>query len=415
MKHQINNLHINSTRLNDLLCQFAKFGKTAGGGVTRLAASDEDKLARDLLVKIVTQAECKVTIDAIGNIFIRRQTSLSNLDPVMIGSHGDSQPQGGRFDGIYGVLAGLEVILSLNDHNISTKRPIELVMWTNEEGSRFTPSMLGSSVFAGLLPLHDALNKADANGIKLGDELKRIGYAGLNHITHYPIYAAIELHIEQGPVLEQENKLIGVVTGAMGQKWYQVTLEGLAGHAGTVPLDLRRDATLGVAKAIIAINQIGKKYDPNARATVGRIDVEPNSSNVIAGKVTFSVEFRHPCSDALDGMEQDLKQALSKIADENSLVLTLTKTVDFAPLNFDARLIQVIKDVATKLNYTQQEIVSGAGHDSCPLNKIAPTAMIFIPCIAGISHNEQEDITDKWSEAGGNMLLHTVLQLANET
>jgi len=379
-----------------------------------LAASDEDKLARDLFVKIASEAGCSIKIDAIGNIFARRSGIQNNLAPVMLGSHGDSQPQGGRFDGIYGVLAGLEVILSLNDHHIQMLRPIELVMWTNEEGSRFKPSTLGAYVFTGDLALIDALNKTDASGIKLGDELARIGYAGTGDVCTYPIHAAIEIHIEQGPVLEQENKLIGAVTGAMGQKWYEVSFAGMAGHAGTVPLALRRDALLGAAKAIVAVNQIGAKYEPNSRATVGAISIEPNSSNVIAGKTSFSVEFRHPLTDALVGMEQDLQAALNEIAKQHNLSLTLTNTVDFAPLAFDARLIALIKETAQKLGFAAREIVSGAGHDSCALSKIAPTAMIFIPCIDGISHNELEDITEEWSSAGGNMLFHTIYQLANE-
>jgi len=405
---------INSSRLEQWLQDFAQFGKTAKGGVTRLAATNEDQQARDLFVQLAKLANCEVRFDAIGNIFARKIGKNPKLAPVLTGSHGDSQPQGGRFDGIYGVLAGLEVLYSLNDQQIQTERTIELVMWTNEEGSRFTPSMLGSSVFTGLLSLEDALNKTDVQEIKLGDELKRIGYAGNGDKCDYPIHAVIELHIEQGPILEQENKLVGVVTHAMGQKWYEITFGAMAGHAGTVPMNLRRDALLGLADAIITVNNIGYQHNPNARATVGRVQVIPNSSNVIAGQVTFSVEFRHPSAQMLENMNDSLRNQLNIIGNKHNLTLDIKPTVDFAPLTFDERLVNIVRQTANNLGYAQKDMVSGAGHDACHLSKIAPTAMIFIPCIDGISHNELENITQNWSEAGANTLLNTIIQLANE-
>jgi len=407
-------MQINADRLEGFLRQFAEFGKTAGGGVTRLAASDEDKQARDVFVELAQQAGCQVRVDAIGNIFARREGKNAQLSPVLTGSHGDSQPQGGRFDGIYGVLAGLEALYSLNDHGIKTQRAIELVMWTGEEGSRFNPAMLGSAVFAGALPLAQALQSTDAQGLSLADELARIGYAGNSHNQLGPIHAAVEIHIEQGPVLENENALIGVVTAAMGQKWYTVTLSGMAGHAGTTPMSLRQDALLGLAQAVTAVNHIGHAHGADARATVGRVHVRPNSPNVIAGHVVFTVEFRHPAQDVLEAMDQALHSALASIASENKLEIAIKPVLSFAPIAFDRRVVEVIRNTAQQLAHVPRDMVSGAGHDACHLSKIAPTAMIFIPCIKGISHNELEDIKPQWSAAGAQMLLHTLVALANE-
>jgi len=408
-------MQIHADRLDGFLQRFAELGKTIGGGVTRLAASDEDKQARDLFVELARQAGCQVRVDGVGNIFARREGDNPLLPPVLTGSHGDSQPQGGRFDGIYGVLAGLEALYSLNDHGIKTQRAIELVMWTGEEGSRFNPAMLGSAVFSGALPLAQALQSTDAQGLSLGAELARIGYAGNNPNPVGPIHAAIEIHIEQGPILESENKLIGVVTAAMGQKWYTVTVTGMAAHAGTTPMNLRHDALLGLAQSITAIHQIGHAHGDQARSTVGRVQVQPNSPNVIAGKVVFTVEFRHPQQEVLDAMDQALHSALAPIASENQLDIGIEPVLSFAPIAFDRHVIEVIRTTAQHLGHVVCDMVSGAGHDACHLSKIAPTAMIFIPCIGGISHNEREDIKPQWSAAGAQMLLHTLIALANES
>jgi len=407
-------IQVNAARLEGFLEQFAQLGKTARGGVTRLAASDEDKQARDLFVELARDAGCRVRVDAVGNIFARREGKDAQLSPVLTGSHGDSQPQGGRFDGIYGVLAGLEALYSLNDQAIQTQRAIELVMWTGEEGSRFAPAMLGSAVFSGALPLSHALQSTDTHGLSLSDELARIGYAGTSHNPVGPIHAAVEIHIEQGPVLENENTLIGVVTAAMGQKWYNVTLNGMAAHAGTTPMNLRQDALLGLAQAVTAINHIGHAHGPDARATVGRVQVQPNSPNVIAGKVLFTVEFRHPTQAVLDTMDQALHTALARIASENQLDMEIDPVLSFAPIAFDRHVVEVIGHTAQQLGHIPRDMVSGAGHDACHLSKIAPTAMIFIPCIKGISHNEREDVKPQWSAAGAQMLLHTLVALANE-
>jgi len=407
-------IQVNAARLEGFLEQFAQLGKTAGGGVTRLAASDEDKQARDLFVELARDAGCQVRVDAVGNIFARREGKDAQLSPVLTGSHGDSQPQGGRFDGIYGVLAGLEALYSLNDQAIQTQRAIELVMWTGEEGSRFAPAMLGSAVFSGALPLSHALQSTDTHGLSLSDELARIGYAGTRHNPVGPIHAAVEIHIEQGPVLENENTLIGVVTAAMGQKWYNVTLNGMAAHAGTTPMDLRQDALLGLAQAVTAINHIGHAHGSDARATVGRVQVQPNSPNVIAGKVLFTVEFRHPTQPVLEAMDQALHTALTHIASENRLDIEIDPVLSFAPIAFDRHVLEVIGHTAQQLGHIPRDMVSGAGHDACHLSKIAPTAMIFIPCIKGISHNEREDVKPQWSAAGAQMLLHTLVALANE-
>jgi len=405
---------INSERLATWQQQFAEFGKTAAGGITRLALSDADKSARDLFVQLTEQLGCTISIDAAGNIFARLRGSDSSLAPVLVGSHGDSQPQGGRFDGMYGVLAGLEALYSIKEQHTTTLRDIVLVMWTGEEGSRFAPSMLGSGVFTGKFALDEVLAKTDANGIIFADEAKRIGYAGNGSIADYQIHASLEIHIEQGPILETENIPIGVVNKAMGQKWYEITLTGMAAHAGTTPLDFRRDALLGFAKATTAINQIGQKHGNDARATVGKTNVQPNSSNVVASQVTFSVEFRHPSQTALEDMDNELRTSFANIAAQNNLQLNIKELFSFAPIDFNEHVLDIIRQTTAELGYQQQDIISGAGHDSCYLNEITKTAMIFIPCKDGISHNELEDITDEWATIGAHVLTNCLNKLANE-
>lgn len=405
-------IRINSSRLMQWSRDFAAIGATAKGGVTRLALTDADKQARDRFIQLAQAAGCTIKIDAIGNIFARRVGRHAQLNPVITGSHGDSQPQGGRFDGIYGVLAGLEVIHTLHDHQIITDHPIDLVMWTNEEGCRFAPALIGSSVFIGQTPLAEALATRDSNGITMGQELERIGYAGRDDFSQYTIHAAVELHIEQGPVLENRHKTIGVVTGALGQKWYDIRFSGMAAHAGTTPMDARQDALLGLARAVEQINAIGVAEMPDGRATVGMVKIGPNSRNVVPGEALFSVEFRHSSDDALQRMDEKLHQAIAGIASHLQLAYQIDTLMSLAPIHFDKGCIEVIGRSAQQLGYSQQEMVSGAGHDSCNINKIAPTAMIFIPCIKGISHNELEDITPEWSEAGANVLLQSLLALA---
>lgn len=408
--------HINNQRLLTLLQDFSQFGRTENNGVTRLTLSDEDKQARDYFIQLARQADFSIKVDAIGNIFARREGKQPQLSPILIGSHGDSQPLGGRYDGIYGVLAGLEVLLSLNDHKIETERPIDLVMWTNEEGARFAPAMMGAAVFTGKLSLDEAYQKRDKNGITVKSELERIGYIGQDDFSNYHPLAALEIHIEQGPILENHHTDVGVVTGALGQNWYQIQFDGLASHAGTTPMNMRQDAGVAMAEAMVKFNELGmQEVENQGRVTVGSVQLTPNSPNVIPGRANFTLEIRHPSQESLDSLDKAIRQILHDIAAKQNLGMTINQVVQLAPLHFNQALIDTVCQTAEKLDYRWEYIVSGAGHDSCHLNDKMPTAMIFIPCIDGLSHNEAENITDKWCEIGGNMLLNSVLALANST
>lgn len=406
------NLHINSKRLQTWLADFATIGGTPNGGVHRLTLTDLDKQARDLFVSLAKKAGCSIKIDAMGNIFARRPGEDNLLSPVLIGSHIDSQPLGGKYDGIYGVLAALEVVYSLNDHNIKTDRPIDVVSWTNEEGSRFAPAMIGSAVFSGLTSLQDGWSCRDSKGNTIKQELERIGYAGNDNFSNYKIHASLEVHIEQGPILENHNELIGIVTGALGQKWYDVEFTGMASHAGTTPMEVRQDALLGLAEAVLEVNTIGKNEKPEGRATVGMVKITPNSRNVISDKAWFSVEFRHPSEKGLQRMDQQLSEKVHQIAEKLNLTYSIRPILSFPPLPFDKTCIEVVRKIAQNLNYPHRTMVSGAGHDSCNISKIAPTSMIFIPCIKGISHNEKEEIKPEWMSAGANVLLNAVKHLS---
>lgn len=407
-----NNLHINSKRLQTWLADFATIGGTPNGGVHRLTLTDLDKQARDLFVSLAKKAGCSIKIDAMGNIFARRSGEDNRLSPVLIGSHIDSQPLGGKYDGIYGVLAALEVVYSLNDHNIKTDRPIDVVSWTNEEGSRFAPAMIGSAVFSGLTTLQDGWSCRDSEGNTIKQELERIGYDGKDNFSNYKIHASLELHIEQGPILENHNELIGIVNGALGQKWYDVEFAGMASHAGTTPMEVRQDALLGLAETVLEVNSIGKNEKPEGRATVGMVKITPNSRNVISDKAWFSVEFRHPSEKGLQRMDQQLSEKIHQIAEKLNLTYSIRPILSFPPLPFDKTCIEVVRKVAQNLNYPHRTMVSGAGHDSCNISKIAPTSMIFIPCIKGISHNEKEEIKPEWMNAGANVLLNAVKHLS---
>lgn len=407
-------ININERRLLDLLDEFAQIGKTPNGGVTRLALSDLDKQARDLFISKAKMAGFHIKIDSIGNIFVRRNGVFNDLEPVLMGSHGDSQPKGGRFDGIYGVLAGLEVLLSLNDQNIQTKRPIDLVMWTNEEGARFAPAMMGAAVFTGKMTLDEALQSKDADGLTVDEELIRIQYKGTDDFSNYKIHAALEVHIEQGPILENHRNTIGIVTGALGQRWYEIEFTGLASHAGTTPMDMRQDAGLGMAHAMVQLNQLGKnEINAGGRVTVGVTKLEPGSRNVIPSSAWFTLEVRHPNSQTLLNLDAEIHQLMKQIAKDHHLQVSVQPILAFEPLFFDKKCIDIIRKTTKTLGYAHEDIISGAGHDSCHLSHITPTGMIFIPCINGLSHNEAEDITPEWSKAGAEVLANAVMEMAN--
>ena len=403
MTHQVN-----GERLWQSLLDMAQFGAIPKDGVTRLALSEEDRMARNQLREWALEAGCSVRIDRMGNMFLRREGTRPDLAPVVTGSHVDSQPNGGRFDGIYGVLAGLEVIRTLNDRQIATERAVEVINWTNEEGARFAPAMISSGVFAGVFELEYGLSRQDAQGTSIGEALQQIGYAGEHPVGNTPIHAAFELHIEQGPILEAENIEIGVVTAAQGQRWYELEITGFSAHAGTTPMDRRRDALLGFAAMVKAVNAIGNDFMPDARATVGMAQITPNSRNVVPGKVFFSVEFRHPQEAVLAQMEQRLLAAVAEVG-VDGLNAHAERIFQYQPIRFDPACIDSVRQAAKTLGYSHRDMVSGAGHDACYLNRVAPTAMIFIPCVDGISHNELENISPAWSTAGANVLLNAIL------
>ncbi len=407
-------LKINADRLWGSLMEMAKIGATPKGGVCRLALTDLDKQGRDLFVHWCKEAGCTVKIDAMGNIFARRPGRNNNLAPVGTGSHLDSQPTGGRFDGVYGVLAGLEVIRTLNDLGIETERPVEASVWTNEEGSRFAPAMVASGVYAGVFTLDYGLSRADADGKTMGEELARIGYAGPEPVGGRPVHAFFETHIEQGPILEAEGQTIGVVTDAQGQRWYELVLTGQESHAGPTPMGVRRDALLGAARVIQLVNEIGLAHAPVAVSTVGMINSYPNSRNVIPGKVFLTVDFRCPDNNELSKMDEELKTGVAKIAVAGKLEFDLKQIFQYDCVHFDESCVQMVREGAQALGYTARNIVSGAGHDACYMSKVTPTAMIFVPCIGGISHNEIEDAKPEWIAAGGNVLLRAMLAKANE-
>ncbi|NQZ30657.1 MAG: Zn-dependent hydrolase [Oceanospirillaceae bacterium] len=409
----MNNITINGERLWDSLMQMAKIGATAKGGVCRLALTDLDREGRDLFVSWCEDAGCTVTIDKMGNIFARRPGTDNSLPPVVTGSHLDTQPTGGRFDGIYGVLCGLEVIRTLNDHNIQTLHPIEASVWTNEEGSRFPPAMVASGVFAGVFDLEYGLSRADLDGKTMGEELKRIGYDGALEVGNREFKAFFETHIEQGPILENEHKTIGVVTDAQGQRWYEITLTGQEAHAGPTPMATRKDALVGAARIVEKVNQIGLANAPLACSTVGLMQVFPNSRNVIPGQVFFCVDFRHPEDATLSSMDNTLREYCDQVSTELGLEMDFKEIWYSPPVPFNKACVDSVREAAKASGYSHRDIVSGAGHDACYISRVAPTAMVFVPCENGISHNESENAEPADIEAGCNVLITAMLLQAN--
>jgi N-carbamoyl-L-amino-acid hydrolase len=407
------NLQVKGDRLWTSLMELARIGATPKGGVCRLAASDLDGEARRLFIRWCEEAGCAICVDKIGNIFARRPGRDATLPPVMTGSHLDTQPTGGKFDGAYGVLAALEVVRTLNDLGYETEAPIEIVAWTNEEGSRFSPAMVGSGVFAGVFDLAEGMTRPDnVTGVTLGAELERIGFAGSEPVGSRPIAVYLEAHIEQGPILEAAGKPIGVVTGAQGQRWYEVTVTGQEAHAGPTPMSRRRDALVGAARMIDAVNRIGHANAPYACATVGFVQVSPNSRNTIPGRVFFTVDFRHPEDAVLSAMDAELRRACDAAAGAIGLETEVKEFWYFPPTLFDPDLVAAVREAAAAQGYPHQDIVSGAGHDAVYLARVAPTAMIFVPCVGGISHNEIEDAKPDDLTAGCNVLLNAVLDQA---
>ncbi|HZD26155.1 MAG TPA: Zn-dependent hydrolase [Alphaproteobacteria bacterium] len=407
------NLRIDGDRLWASLMEMAKIGATPKGGVNRQALTDLDRQGRDLFVEWCEALGCAVRVDAVGNIFVRRAGKRADAAPVMTGSHLDTQPTGGRFDGVYGVLSGLEVLRTLHDLNYETERPIELVVWTNEEGCRFAPAMMGSGVYTGKLELDDIYALEDNDGKRFRDELERIGYLGATPAKAGEIAAFLEVHIEQGPILEAEKKTIGVVKGAQGVCWLDVTVTGQEAHAGPTPMAVRRDALVGAAMLVQAVNRIGHEFQPGACATVGELHVRPNSRNTIPGGVAFTVDIRHPDDARLQGMKAALEAACREVQEQHRVEVELTEIWYQKPIAFDAGCIGAVRHGAETIGLPAMEIISGAGHDACNMSAIAPTGMVFVPCKDGISHNEVESATKEDCAAGCNVLLHALIERAN--
>ena len=401
---------INGARLWDSLMELARVGATPKGGVRRITLTEEDRRGRDLFVQWAREAGLQVRWDAIGNLFARRAGTDPNADPVVIGSHLDSQPNGGKFDGAYGVMAGLEVVRTLNDRGVATRAPIEVASWTNEEGSRFVPTMMGSGVYAGVYPLDEVLQNRDADGVTVREALERIGYRG--DAAPVRIGAYFEAHIEQGPVLEDTKTTIGVVQGALGQRWFDVVLTGQDSHAGPTPMDLRRDALIAASRLVLEVNRIAREYPDNARGTVGHMTVKPNSRNVVPGEVRMTVDLRNAKDASLTRMREDLERSAAAIAAQCRVTCDVKEVVYFPPSEFDPRLVQLVREAAGELDLSQRDIVSGAAHDAVYMARIAPTAMVFVPCEGGISHNEIENARPQDLADGCDVLLRAVLAKA---
>ena len=408
----LSNVRVNGSRLWDMLMEMGQIGGTPKGGCKRLTLTDLDKQGRDLFRAWVEKEGCTVEIDEMGNMFATRPGVENDLAPVLMGSHLDTQPTGGKFDGVLGVLGAVEVIRSLNDLNIKTRRPLVVANWTNEEGSRFAPAMVSSGVFAGAYTKEFAYSRTDADGLTLGAELERIGFRGDKPVGGWPIHASFELHIEQGPILEDENIEIGIVTHGQGQRWYEIRLTGFESHAGSTPMPRRKDALLGAARIVELVNKIGLGKAPLAMATVGMLNPYPNSRNVIPGEVFMTCEFRHPQDAVLAEMYVALKAGIAEIVARNGLTYDLKQVFDYPAVPFDGSCVAAVRAAAAKLGYTHRDIVSGAGHDACYLARVCPTSMIFTPCVDGVSHNELEDIKQEWSTAGANVLMLAVLEKA---
>jgi N-carbamoyl-L-amino-acid hydrolase len=397
-------------RLWTSLMDLARIGATPKGGVRRLSLTDVDREGRDLFVRWCRDAGLSVRWDAAGNIFARRAGADPAAAPVMMGSHLDTQPSGGKFDGAYGVMAGLEVARTLNDRGIRTRAPLEVVSWTNEEGTRFAPGMAGSAAFTGVHDLQYILSQKDSDGISFGEALQRIGYAGEKGA--HEVGAYFEAHIEQGPVLEQTRTTIGVVQGALGQRWFDVTVTGMDAHAGPTPMELRKDALIAASRMVLEVNRIARGHPDYARATVGVMQVKPSSRNVVPGEARFTVDMRNAADRTLSAMKADLEESLRAIAEEYRVAVDVREIMYFPPCEFTPALVDSVRRAAKTLGLGHRDIVSGAGHDAVFLARVAPTAMVFVPCEGGISHNEIENARPEDLAAGCDVLLHAVLERA---
>ncbi len=400
-------LHVDGDRLWRTLHQLAEIGATPAGGVARVALTDDDRAGRDQFVEWATELGCSIHLDRIGNLFARYEGTDPARKPVVIGSHLDSQPTGGKFDGAYGVMVGLEILRVLHDRDRRTAAPIEVVSWTNEEGARFPPAMLGSGVFGGAISLEAGLSSRAADGTALGEELQRIGYSGPELPGSRPIGFYLEPHIEQGPILEASGDVIGVVTGVQGIRWYDVTITGKESHAGTTPMERRSDAMVSAARLVAAVDDIGRARD-QGRSTVGVLTSTPASRNTVAGSVTMTVDLRHPDPEELARMDREMRDVAAAL-DPQPLIDQIWYS---PPITFDPDISAALRAAADRSGHHPVDITSGAGHDACYISGVAPTGMVFIPCEDGLSHNEAEAISADHAIAGAEVTLHAVLRLA---
>ncbi len=406
------NLKIDGDRLWDSLMEMARIGPGVAGGNNRQTLTDADAEGRALFRRWCEEAGMTMGLDTMGNMFFTRAGTDPEALPVYVGSHLDTQPTGGKYDGVLGVLGGLELVRTLNDTGIRTKHPIVVTNWTNEEGTRFAPAMLASGVFAGVHTQDWAYARQDAAGKSFGAELDRIGWKGDEAVGARKMHAFFELHIEQGPILEAEGKQIGVVTHGQGLSWTQVTVTGKDAHTGSTPMPMRRNAGLGMARILEKVDEIAWSHKPDAVGAAGHIDVYPNSRNVIPGKVVFTVDFRSPELSVIEDMEARLRTEAQAICDEMGLEVAFEKVGGFDPVAFDETCVGAVRAAAERLGYSHRNIISGAGHDACWINQVAPTAMIMCPCVDGLSHNEAEEISKDWARAGADVLFHAVVETA---
>lgn len=406
------NLRINADRLWDSIHEMAEIGPGVAGGNNRQTLTDEDGEGRRLFRKWCEEAGLAMGVDRMGTMFATRAGTDPEALPVYVGSHLDTQPTGGRYDGVLGVLGGLEVIRTLNDLGIRTKHPIVVTNWTNEEGTRFAPAMLASGVFAGVHDLDWAYDRKDARGLRFGDELERIGWKGDEEVGARKIKAFFELHIEQGPILEDEGIDIGVVTHGQGLWWLQVTLTGKDAHTGSTPMPKRRNAGLGMARITELVHEVAMDYQPEAVGAIGHMEIHPNSRNVIPGRVVFTIDIRSPNEEVLNEMRARIEDGIATICEALDIGFEVEAVGHFDPVTFDEGCVKAIRSAAERLGYSHRDIVSGAGHDACWINRVAPTAMVMCPCVDGLSHNEAEEISKEWAAAGADVLFHAVVETA---
>lgn len=392
----------------------AKIGATDKGGCNRQALTDEDKIGRNLFIKWCEEIGCRITIDEIGNIFARRDGQDNSLPPILTGSHLDTQPTGGKFDGVYGVLAGLEVLRTLNENQIITVSPIEVVVWTNEEGSRFSPALIGSGVWSGAFDIEHVYNITDKSGKSVKEELERIGFKGESAAQAKPVKAAFEAHIEQGPILEDNNLQIGILTGIQGLRWYDLIIYGDACHAGPSPMESRRDPFMAAGPIISACYQLAEKHSPWGRATFGDIKASPGSRNTVPEKLELNLDLRHPDAKILDEMDQAFRTMVEVECSNRKLKYEINEVWHMSVTEFSPHCVDAVRQSTQMLGYPAMEMVSGAGHDALYVASVAPTSMIFVPCENGLSHNEAENAKSEDLEAGCNVLLHAILKIDSD-